>query len=661
MDPETSPTPTSPRGSALASPLNPWGPVWLARNPHLRRATLALMDGLLMAAGLAVNFELWLHFRHGRVPEEYESLLLHVVGPIVLLRLGLFYAFGLYQSISRHAGNYEMLLIAAADSIATAVIILLNLCTSFISSLGGYPLDSTEEHILRIPWGIVFNDWMLTLIATAGIRLLWREIVLRYFSSLRPEQTKRVLIIGAGDAGEQVARDLSKVTAGAYRPVAYVDPEPSMVGLKIHGIPVAGNLTDLAKIIERFRPDELVIALQRPTPRILSEIVEHCHSARLEFKIVPPLTSVMSGGVVINTLRRVEIEDLLGREPVNLQQDGHPTYLQDKRVLITGGGGSIGRELCRQALAQKPKSVVLIGKGENSIFESIVELGGIAQKQGTELLSFIGDVRDEDFVQDIFQKLRPQIVFHAAAHKHVHLMEAQPAEAVKNNVLGTFTLARAAKQVEVERFIFISTDKAVRPTGIMGASKRVAEMVVSAMNGSKGGGVFLSVRFGNVLGSRGSVIPTFRRQIELGGPLTITDPEVTRYFMTIPEAVSLVIQAGELGKDGELFILDMGKPVRIVDLARNLITLSGLEPQSDIPIVFTGLRPGEKLSEELLTQDEGVSATSHGKIFITQNELRPWNELKVGLEKLFEAAESNDDAGVRNLLKEMIPDNKFGS
>ena len=653
--------------STLSVP--PAGPSWLPSNPVLRRLTLMIMDGLLLAAGLALNFVIWLRFREGSVPDEYTRLFAHVVVPIVLLRILLFQGFGLYRSISRRTGNYDLMVIALADSIASALIVIFNFLTPLISGLGPYyPLHSSAEHILRIPWGIVFNDWMVALIAIGGIRLLRREVGL---SLLRRKSGpwKRVLIVGAGDTGDQVARDLVMSTQGAYRPVAYVDPDPSLVGLKIQGLPVAGSLDDLPKVIEKYRPDDIVIALQRPAPRLLSQIVEHCRSARLGFRIVPPLTSVMAGRIEVSTLRNVEIEDLLDRAPVDFAEDGSADFLKGKRILVTGAGGSIGRELCRQALLQRPQSINLLGRGENSLFEALIELGPLAKEFDVELETIIGDVCDEPMMQKLLDRVRPHVVFHAAAHKHVHFMEAQPSEAVKNNVRGTLVVARAAAALGapdtdwtgVEHFIFISTDKAVRPSSVMGASKRVAEMVVSGIN-EQAKGSFVSVRFGNVLGSRGSVVPTFRRQIEQGGPVTVTHPDATRYFMTTSEAVSLVIQAARLSSDqaghggAELFVLDMGRPVRIADLARNLITLSGLEPETDIPIVFTGLRPGEKLTEDLLTQEEGTTATEHGKIFIARRETRSWDDLEVSLNRLFRAAGENDEATIRSIFKELIPD-----
>lgn len=616
------------------------------------------MDGVLLAAGLAVNFLIWLNIREGRVSPEYARQFVLVAPGIVGLKLALFAGFGLYRTIARHAGRSELILIALADTIVAALVLIFDVLTPFIRSFGPFPLHPSGDHLLRVPLGIVFNDWMLTLIVIPGVRFLRREIE---FGLTRPRGGlgRRVLIVGAGDAGEQVARDLERATGGAFRPVAFVDPDARLTGLRIHGLPVAGTLEDLPSAIAAHSPDELVIALPMPSPRVLSAIVAHCRSARLGIKIVPPLSSVMTGGVEISTLRPIEIEDLLGREPVHLASPDGSDYLKGKRVLVTGAGGSIGLELCRQAIAGGAGMIILLGRGENSLFEALLELRPAATAGQVDLRAVVADARDRPAVEAIFQTFRPEIVFHAAAHKHVHFMEVQPCEAVKNNVGATLVVAEAAVAAGAERFILISTDKAVRPTGFMGATKRCAEVLVRSL-GTTAPVRFMSVRFGNVLGSRGSVIPTFRRQIAQGGPVTVTHPEATRYFMTLTEAVSLVIQAGARGQGGELFVLDMGSPVRIADLARNLITLSGLEPEIDVPLVYTGLRPGEKLTEELLAADEAKSVIEGGKIFVARDEARPWPELRPRLIELLEAAARNDAVEVGRLLKALTPEFEAG-
>jgi FlaA1/EpsC-like NDP-sugar epimerase len=437
--------------------------------------------------------------------------------------------------------------------------------------------------------------------------------------------------------------------------VAFLDPDPTLLGRRIHGLPVAGTLEALAETVRRHDIQMVMVALPRVSPALLRHMVEQCRSLRLEFQIVPNLDTVMKGQVQINQLRPVEIEDLLGRPPVVVPNREDQSPLHGRRVLVTGAGGSIGAELCRQALDRHPSGLILLGRGENSIYEIEHELAPLARERGIALTPLIGDVRDPRLVEEIFRRHSPQVILHAAAHKHVHFMELQPGEAIKNNVSGTRVLAQAALAAGAEWFIMISTDKAVRPTGVMGASKRAAEMIVSSLNG-QGGTRFIAVRFGNVLGSRGSVIPLFRRQIAAGGPITVTHPDVTRYFMTIPEAVSLVLEAGTVGQGGEVFLLDMGQPVRIVDLARNLIALSGLEPDRDIAIEYSGLRPGEKLFEELLTDEENRQETGHPKIFRSAQAIQPWAALEPAIRNLEEIAPTGDGDGIRRALQSLIPD-----
>lgn len=625
--------------------------VWDAIAP---RAIPASVDFVLLVVGLALNFWVWLGFlRLGQIPREYVILFANIVLPLSAIKIVLFAWFGLYRSASRRASFHELATIVSVDTIVLALLVVFNISTSRISSLGPFPLADGGEHILRLPWGIVVNDWTMTLILIGGVRFARRadeEYVLR----TRVGGWKRVLIVGAEATGEQVARNLSTSTSGRFQPIGFVDADPAKTGLRIRGLPVFGTIETLSKTIEKQHPDEIVIALRKATPRALREVIQHCQNARLQFRIVPALGELMEGRVEVSTLRPVEIEDLLGRDPVDLHGENPPNYLAGKRVLVTGAGGSIGRELCRQALSQKPESIVMLGKGENSIFEVNAALEGPAKEAGAKLQPVVGDVRDAGLIQSVFDNFEPHVVFHAAAHKHVHLMEEQPAEAVRNNVEGTSVVATQAAKSGVERFIFVSSDKAVRPSGIMGATKRVAEMVVGAI-GAEADGSFVSVRFGNVLGSRGSVIPTFQKQIERGGPVTVTDPETSRYFMTIPEAVSLLVRAGARGRGGEIFVLDMGQPLKIDDLARNLITISGLEPDVDISIVYTGLRPGEKLTEELLTDEEGLLATEEGKIFVAHNSNPSLEELQPSIDELLDAARSRNEARVRKLLQGLVP------
>jgi FlaA1/EpsC-like NDP-sugar epimerase len=416
---------------------------------------------------------------------------------------------------------------------------------------------------------------------------------------------------------------------------------------------VEGGISELSRVIRRHEVEDVLVAMKNISPEKLREIVSACADANVRFQILPSVQDVMSGRVSLNQIRPVEIEDLLGREPVKLELADDANYVRGKTVMITGAGGSIGSELCRQLLQLEPKCIIMFGHGENSIYEITQELRRAGHKD--KICSVIGDIRDEPKLRLVVEKFRPQIFFHAAAHKHVPLMEAHPEEAVKNNVAGTRNVARLADEIGAERFIMISSDKAVRSTNVMGATKRLAEMIVFCM-AQKSKTLFTAVRFGNVLGSRGSVVPLFRNQIAAGGPVTITSPDVTRYFMTIPEAVSLVIQAGSMNQQRRLFLLDMGKPVRIVDLARNLIRLSGFEPDRDIEIVYTGLRPGEKLKEELLTEGEDVKSTGIGKIFMTEPEEVDSERLREQLEELEALAMTNNADGVKEKLRELVPD-----
>lgn len=640
---ETAPEPNTPRGLGG----------YLGRHPYVRRMALGLIDTLLLVLSLGLAYEIGFDFQPGRFTPDYHIQFLYIVGPLVLLRLLLLHRLGLYRGFSRYAGIHELTSVSLACLTGTAGLVLFNILSNYIPRLDGYPLHPSAAHVLRVPWGVVIIDAMLSIGAVAGLRLM-RRMVIQNLARMSRGSRRRVLIIGAGDAGEQVARDLLKHYDEPFQPVAFLDPDPKLQGRRIHGLAVAGALEDLKRVAGQMKIQMVVVALPRVTPATLRDLVDQCRQTRLEFKIIPDLDSVMRGRVQISRLRPVEIEDLLGRPPV-VMPDLSGSWLQGRRVLVTGAGGSIGSELCRQALLHKPQCLILLGRGENSLYDIHQELAPLAAEAGVPLEVIVGNVTDPALVGSVFERLRPQVVFHAAAHKHVHFMEAQPCEAVRNNVVGTRIVAEAARRVAADRFVLISTDKAVRPRGVMGATKRMAEIVVGAIGG-QGPTRFIAVRFGNVLGSRGSVIPLFRRQIAAGGPVTVTHPDITRYFMTIPEAVNLVIEAGTQGRGGEVFLLDMGRPIRIVDLARQLITLSGLEPGRDIAIEFTGMRPGEKLTEELLTDAERRNPTRHDKIFRSPQPVQSMESLAPSLEALESAALAGDDVRVRALLSEMISD-----
>jgi FlaA1/EpsC-like NDP-sugar epimerase len=613
----------------------------------LSRLLLALLDGVLVAVSLGVAYELRFDFH---VLPEYKNQFIHLVPCVILLRLFLFWLFNLYRGIIRYASVSELIAIGISVIIGTSVLSLFNILTPHITSLNGFPIAQGEDHLLRIPWSIVIIDALLAVVLIGGARFSRRILITAGQYAL--QRARRVLIIGAGDLGESVAREMLKSPHRGLRPVVFIDEDPAKVGRLIHNIQVAGRLEDVHNIVEKFQVDEIVIALPHPSPKQLALIVEECRKTPVQFKIVPSMHDVMTGRVAISQLRPVDVEDLLGREEVRMELSPEQNYIKNKCVLITGAGGSIGSEICRQTLQSKPSRVILFGKGENSIYEIADELR--FRYKDVPIETVIGDIRDPDKVEQIFSRYKPEIIFHAAAHKHVPFMEFDPDEAVKNNVFGTAEVALAANRHNAGIFVLISTDKAVRPTSVMGATKRLAEMVVFSLNQDSSTD-FIAVRFGNVLGSRGSVVPLFKKQIERGGPVTVTDPNVERYFMTVPEAVSLVVQSGSLRDKASLFVLDMGNRVKIVDLARQIITLYGYKPGEDIDIEFVGLRPGEKINEELLTENEGVRKTDAGKIFAANPDVVPWDEVQAWLNQLGDAVHRADPEEIRKILKDIVP------
>lgn len=655
--PEPNLNPNDTAGDLLPHPaggLN--GERWLDRFPFLRRSTLRLLDALIIAAAFWISY--YLSFLDLNFTAAYQAQREYLLLYVVIVQLLLLQVWGAYRGITRYTGLHEVISLNLACICGTLALIFFNLLTSRIFRLPdfplNYPIHRSGDYVLRLPWRVIVQYFFLANFGVTAVRLA-RRVVGERLLSARVSKARRVLIVGAGDAGEQVVRDMHRHPERRYNPVAFVDPDRQFINRRIHGVPVLGTLEQVPELLTRKKIQMVVVALPRPAPRMLQSLVDQCQQARIAFKIIPDLNRVLEGGVQISQLRNVEIEDLLGRPPVTVPTSDEHSCVRGKRVLVTGAGGSIGSELCRQALAHGCASLTLLGRGENSLYEIHHELAVIAGRLGIPLELVVGNIVDAQAMRALFARTRPQVVLHAAAHKHVHFMEAFPAEAIKNNVLGTRTVAQAALAVETEKFILISTDKAVRPTGVMGASKRVAEMVVSSLNG-RGATGFIAVRFGNVLGSRGSVIPLFRRQIAAGGPITVTHPDVTRYFMTIPEAVSLVLEAGSVGQGGEVFLLDMGQPVKIVDLARRLITLSGLEPGADIQIEFSGLRPGEKLYEELLTEGQARDATGHEKIFRSLQPVRPWAELWPEIEALEAAALRGEEDAIRASLHTLIAD-----
>lgn len=564
-----------------------------------------------------------------------------IITPVVFQRAGIYSRYWRYASID------ELILLVGAVLLAGFFVIALALALNlFVPPL-------------VIPRSVPVIYLMLAMLSSAGPRLLnrtmWRYQAPRNKLRHEPGGTAhRVLVIGAGSAGSMMVRELRDNPQLGIEAVGFIDDDPLKHDLRIHGVPVLGSRYDIPRLVKEHQITKVIIAMPSASGKAIRAIVEICERCGVKAKSMPGIYEIINGKVDVNQLRDVQIEDLLRRKPVRTDIAAVTELLRGKRVLVTGGGGSIGSELCRQLLRCAPSELIVLGHGENSVFTIENELRKLLP-EGTRLTSMIADIRFPDRIHSIFSQFRPEIVFHAAAHKHVPLMENNPSEAISNNVLGTRNLLAAARAVNVQHFVMISTDKAVNPTSIMGASKRVAELLVHKA-AIESGRPYVAVRFGNVLGSRGSVVLTFRQQIAAGGPVTVTHPEMVRYFMTIPEAVQLVLQAATLGHGGEVFTLDMGEPVKIVDLARDMIELSGFEVGTDIDIVFTGTRPGEKLYEELFISGEEYDRTFHEKIFIACNasKLVPY-ALPEAISKLELAVDHDDGAQIVAILQSLIP------
>jgi len=609
--------------------------------PALRNRHFFLVD--LIALPLAILLAFVLRLDAVGLQDYLPAILATIVVgvPIYLL---IFRRMGLYSRYWRYASVDELLQIALAVGLGTLLVAILLLGVALPSGL------------INCPRSIPFISGPLILLGVGGSRFTVRLLEQYRRERQRQQPGKRILIVGAGDAGSMIVKEMRANPQLGMIPWGFVDDDRKKHGIRIHGIPVLGGRDHIPEMVKKYKIDEVVIAMPTAPGTVIRDVLETCQKAGIPARTVPGMYDILSGQVSIRQIRDIDIEDLLRREPVHTDITAVEQMLRDCRVLITGAGGSIGSELCRQIARCAPRSLILVGHGENSIFTIANEL----QRLWPELVFYkiIADVRDLSRMHQVFETYRPQIVFHAAAHKHVPLMEENVAEAITNNVQGTANLLRLAESFRVERFVLISTDKAVNPTSVMGASKRVAELLVQEA-ARRSNRTYVAVRFGNVLGSRGSVVPLFREQIAHGGPLTVTHPEVRRYFMTIPEAVQLVLQAAALGQGGEVFLLDMGEPIRIVDLARDLIELSGLQEGRDIDIVFTGLRPGEKLFEELFVEGEEYVPTHHEKIFISRNGSQDSHypvDLDKAVAELIELAHQGQDTLIREALRQIVPE-----
>lgn len=586
----------------------------------------------------------------------YAPALIQFTVLALIIKLAIFFLFGLYRRYWRYASVDELVSIILSVGSATLIV------AGLFFGAGILGLDTGRT----LPRSVPFIDGLLTLVVVGGTRFSVRIMAHKRRRSERQRDSKTVLIVGAGDAGAVIVREILSSRHINIDPVGFVDDDPNKQKKSIRGIPVLGTRKDIPRLVEKYGVEEVIIAIPTAPGSVIREIRTLCEAAHVPSRTMPGMYEILSGQISVSQLRNVDIEDLLRRDTVHTNTQDVEKMLSGKRVLVTGAGGSIGSELCRQMARYLPSHLILLGHGENSIFLIEQELRRHWPKLSLDVV--VADIRDFPRLAAIFEQTKPQVVFHAAAHKHVPMMESNCEDAITNNVGGTRALIHMAEKFAVERFVLISSDKAVNPTNIMGATKRVAEKIVQAV-ARRTGRPYVSVRFGNVLGSRGSVVPTFREQIARGGPVTVTHPDVTRYFMTIPEAVQLVLQAATLAGtecQSGVFVLDMGKPVKIVDLARDLIELSGKEVGKDIEIVFTGLRPGEKLFEELFRDGEEYRRTRHDKIFVagdgpsvtgSPSENGQYDEAQITtlVEELLKSAEKGLPDEARRMLKVLVP------
>jgi FlaA1/EpsC-like NDP-sugar epimerase len=576
----------------------------------------------------------------------YQVSLLWMLGVVVIVKPLVYYFFGIYRRLWRYASIRELVLILSA--VTTASIIVSAIMIALFA--GGV--------FIGFPRSVLVIDWLLSMSFVGGLRFIFRLLAENRSTTANGEKSRKrhkrnTLVIGAGDAGAMVVRELQKNPQLNMKPIGFLDDDPGKQNSQIHGIPVLAPLSQIDQTLENQLIDEVIIAIPSAGGSVLRQVTEVCRQRGVAFRTMPGLYELLGGAVSVSRLREVDIADLLRREPVNMDSTLLGEVLEGKTVLVTGAGGSIGRELCRQIAQSHPIRLLMLGHGENSIFEALMDLREAFP--ALEIHPLIADIRDYPRLESLFTTWQPDVVFHAAAHKHVPLMESNVEEAITNNVLGTRNIVNAALAYDVQRLVMISTDKAIRPVNVMGATKRIAEMLVlqAAKSHHK---AFTVVRFGNVLGSRGSVVPKFKRQIAKGGPVTVTHPDMRRYFMTIPEAVHLVLQASAMSKGGENYLLDMGEQVRILDLAEDLIRLSGLEPGKDIEITFSGIRPGEKLSEDLWDQGFAYSPTAHPDINqVDSEEVLSAEELNTVVDRLVALAREGKPDEILKILSETIP------
>jgi len=616
----------------------------MANNPIEKRRSylIVIYDIIVIVASLLLAFSLRYDFS---IPAKSITGLGTYLLWALPVKLSVFYFFGLYRGMYRYTSIWDLINIGKATVIAALIINSVFLIV---------PLFRV------IPPAILFLDFILT----TGLIALVRLSVRMYFSQVavtspmkmkKQDGTPRLLLLGAGNTGEKIARDILSNFSDDYQIVGFLDDNPEKIGSSIHGIPVIDRIITIDKLSLEF--DEILITAPSTTGDNLRRIIDLCKVTGKRFKTVPSLNELINKDISVDSIRDVSYMDLLGRDEVQLDIDAIENLIKGKRILISGAGGSIGSELVRQCLEYDPGSLILLDNSEQNLFTIEQEISFIEKK--TLIRSVLANIRDKNLLQNTFEEYRPQVVIHAAAYKHVPMQELHPWSAVSTNVMGTLNLVQLSQKYSADKFVLVSTDKAVHPVNIMGATKRLAERVIQSVEEIEKSPIFLAVRFGNVIGSSGSVIPIFQDQINRGGPVTITHPEMSRYFMSIPEAAQLTLQAGAMGDaTGQIFLLDMGKAVKIKDMAYDLIRLSGLEPEKDIPIIYTGLRPGEKLYEELISKEEKAKITDHKKIMVLQNGANnmPWQVMQREVQSLIDISMKFDPDAIKRKLQHLIPD-----
>lgn len=598
-------------------------------------------DGLLIAVAYYLAFQLRFLDATGTIPDRYIDLFLSSVGFVIVGKIAIFYIFGLYQKWWRFVGGRDIVRIVQAVTISSLLLIV--------------AFAVIQPFADGLPRSVAVTDYLLTMMLIAGARLATRLFKERPGRGSRIARGREILVVGAGSGGQMVVRELRLNPHLGETAIGFVDDNTGMRGMRIEGIRVLGTTSEIETILDETEPDEVVIAIPSAPGTLRGKVVAACRDRQIRVRTLPTVFELLRGGVQLSQqLREVQVEDVLGRDPVVVELERVGAYLEDQVVMVTGAGGSIGSEICRQIALVNPKLLVLLDHAEDNLFQ--IEREMVSERHFSRVEAVLADCKETERMFEVMQRFRPNVVFHAAAYKHVPLMESNPLEAIRNNAIATRITAETAAAAKAERFVLISTDKAVTPQTVMGASKALAEWAVAAADERHPNTRFVSVRFGNVLGSSGSVVPIFRRQIEQGGPITVTHPEMTRFFMTIPEAVQLVIRAGDTGNSrGDVFVLDMGDPVRIVDLAENMIRLAGYEPETDIAIEFTGPRPGEKLHEELFGEEERSQPTASKRIMraVRSERIDPaW--IESALDRFQQLVETGDESNLVTTLVETV-------